>query len=396
VTVPQITAVRLGGSPKLPLLVLGPSLGTSARALWSRCASHLTDRFEVLAWDLPGHGSNVGAAAPFTVGELAAGVLELVDDMLAEREGQRDTFTYAGDSVGGAVGLQLLLDSPHRVDTAVLMSTGAKIGEPQAWRERAATVRASGTPSMVEGSAARWFSPGFLDREPEVGAALLHSLQDADDEGYALVCEALAGFDVRDQLGLIRTRVLAVAGTADVPTPPADLEAIATGVSRGRLVVLDGVAHLPPAEQPAEVARLIRAHADGEDPTAAPTTVAEVRAAGMAVRREVLGDEHVDRATARSTSLTADFQDLITQYAWGSIWTRPGLDRRSRSLITLTALVARGHHEELAMHLRAARTNGVTIEEIKELLLQTAIYCGVPDANTAFRIAQEVLADEVS
>ena len=112
---------------------------------------------------------------------------------------------------------------------------------------------------------------------------------------------------------------------------------------------------------------------------------------GMKVRREVLGDEHVDRATANATDLTRDFQELITSYAWGEIWTRPGLDRRSRSLITLTALIARGHHEELAMHLRAARTNGLTDDEIKELILQSAIYCGVPDANTAFRIAQGVL-----
>src|SRR4051795_10228852 len=105
---------------------------------------------------------------------------------------------------------------------------------------------------------------------------------------------------------------------------------------------------------------------------------------GMRVRREVLGADHVDRATAHASELTQEFQELITEYAWGTIWTRPGLDRRSRSLITLTALVARGHYEELAMHLRAARRNGLTNDEIKELLLQTAIYCGVPDANTAF------------
>ena len=114
----------------------------------------------------------------------------------------------------------------------------------------------------------------------------------------------------------------------------------------------------------------------------------------MAVRREVLGDDHVDRAGAATTEFTRDFQELITQYAWGTIWTRPGLDRRSRSLITLTALVAGGHHEELALHLRAARTNGLSVDEIKELLLQTAVYCGVPAANTAFRIAQQVLEEE--
>lgn len=124
-----------------------------------------------------------------------------------------------------------------------------------------------------------------------------------------------------------------------------------------------------------------------------PTT-RQVHDAGMAVRREVLGDAHVDRAVASTTPFTADFQELITQYAWGSVWTRPSLDRRSRSLITLTALVARGHHEELAMHVRAAKRNGLTDEEIAEVFLQSAIYCGVPDANTAFRIAQGVLAED--
>ena len=114
---------------------------------------------------------------------------------------------------------------------------------------------------------------------------------------------------------------------------------------------------------------------------------------GMEVRREVLGAEHVDRATASASELTREFQQLITEYAWGTVWTRPGLDRRSRSMITLTALVALGHHEELALHLRAARTNGLSVEEIKEVLLQTAIYCGVPAANTAFRIAQQVLEE---
>ncbi|MBU8811790.1 4-carboxymuconolactone decarboxylase [Mycolicibacterium goodii] len=120
----------------------------------------------------------------------------------------------------------------------------------------------------------------------------------------------------------------------------------------------------------------------------------ETHAAGMDIRRAVLGDDHVARAVAATTDFTADFQDLITRYAWGEIWARPGLDRRSRSLITLTAMVARGHHAELAMHVRAARRNGLTVDEIKETLLQTAIYCGVPDANTAFRIASEVLAED--
>ena len=115
---------------------------------------------------------------------------------------------------------------------------------------------------------------------------------------------------------------------------------------------------------------------------------------GMRVRREVLGDEHVDRAIERTSPFTADFQDLITRYAWGEIWARPGLDRRMRSAITLTALVALGRDEELAMHVRAALRNGLSVDELKEILLQTAIYCGVPAANSAFAVAQKVLEEE--
>jgi 4-carboxymuconolactone decarboxylase len=114
---------------------------------------------------------------------------------------------------------------------------------------------------------------------------------------------------------------------------------------------------------------------------------------GMRVRREVLGDEHVDAAEERKSDFTADFQDFITRYAWGEIWTRPGLDRRTRSAITLTALTALGHFEELRMHVRAALRNGLTQDEIKEVLLQSAVYCGVPAANRAFAVAQEVLEE---
>ena len=396
--IPVVTAARLSGAKhraELPVLVLGPSLGTSARSLWGDCATHLTDAFDVLAWDLPGHGHNrTVPAEPFTMAELAAGVLRVVDDVLAERGELNGTFFYAGVSVGGCVGQQLLVDAPTRVEAAVLLGTGARIGTRDLWTGRMDQVSASGTPVMVSGSAERWFGPGFLDRHPGRGSALLEELRATDDGGYVLVCGALADFDLRSRLPEIEAPVLAVAGSSDVATPTDSLRQLAEHVQDGRLVELEGIAHLAPAEAPEVVARLVREHLLGEvlPPDQDDTrTVGEVRDAGLAVRRQVLGDAHVDRATAATTDFTRDFQELITQYAWGTIWTRPGLDRRSRSLITLTALVARGHHEELALHLRAARTNGLTDDEIKELLLQTAIYCGVPDANTAFRIAQQVL-----
>jgi 3-oxoadipate enol-lactonase/4-carboxymuconolactone decarboxylase len=400
-SVPRITGVQLSEPSAGPLLLVGPSLGTAVLPLWSACAARLGTRFHVVGWDLPGHGTNTTVGPPFTLAELATGVLALADGVLAEHGEPGRSFCYAGDSVGGAVGLQLLLDHPARIRSAGLVCTGARIGDAGMWTDRAAQVRASGTPVMISGSASRWFAAGFLDRQPEVGASLLQSLQHADAEGYAQVCEALANFDVRSRLGEIRSPVLAVAGALDQVTPPADLAQLADGVADGRLVVLDDVAHLAPAERPQEVADELLRHFAPSLPApsdSAPTDDAARPArtpyeAGLVVRREVLGDAHVDRANAAVTDFTREFQELITSYAWGTIWTRPGLDRRSRSLITLTALVARGHHEELAMHVRAARTNGLTNDEIKELLLQTAIYCGVPDANAAFRVAQQVLSE---
>lgn len=378
---PRLSIVDFGGPDGAPLLLLGPSLGTTASTLWSRVAAKLATAIRVVAWDLPGHG-RCQRTEPFTIADLSTAVLALADELGTE------TFSYAGDSVGGCVGLQLMLDAPDRVTSATLLCTGAAIGTPEGWRDRAATVRAQGMESMIAASEQRWFGPGFTRREPGITAALLDALAGVDAESYALVCEALATFDVTDRLYEVVAPVLAVAGEADLPTPPDSLQRIVSGVKAGRLVVLDGVGHLAPAEAPADVAALIAEHVG-----VAPHATDDVHLAGMAVRREVLGDAHVDRAVAGTTAFTADFQHMITEYAWGTIWTRPGLDRRSRSMITLTALVARGHHEELVMHLRAARRNGLTNDEIKELLMQTAIYCGVPDANTAFRIAEKVLSE---
>ncbi|WP_197376030.1 bifunctional 3-oxoadipate enol-lactonase/4-carboxymuconolactone decarboxylase PcaDC [Mycolicibacterium baixiangningiae] len=383
--VPTLASVDFGGPDTGPLILLGPSLGTSAATLWGGVAQALTAHAHVVGWDLPGHGRSV-PAEPFTIGDLAAAVLALADQLGAEK------FHYAGDSVGGCVGLQLALDVPHRLTTATLLCTGAVIGSPDGWSERAATVRADGIAPMVAVAPQRWFAPGFTERHPGVAAMLVDSLYHTDPESYALTCEALAVFDVVARLPEITTPVLAVAGRDDVPTPPESLHRIASGVRDGECVVLDGVGHLAPAEAPDRVAALVAKHA-GFQHRPASGTVDDRYRAGMVVRREVLGDAHVDRAVAATTDLTADFQRMITEYAWGGIWTRPGLDRRSRSMITLTALIARGHHEEFAMHLRAARRNNVSDDEIKELIMQTAIYCGVPDANTAFRIASEVLAD---
>jgi 3-oxoadipate enol-lactonase / 4-carboxymuconolactone decarboxylase len=387
-SVPQLATIELAPGPvDRPTLVLGPSLGTSVSTLWGAAAQRLGQHFRVLGWDFPGHG-NSAPGSHFTVGDLAAAVVSAVDAHAPEST----TFGYAGDSLGGAVGLELMLNAPERVAWAVLCCTGPRIGDPEGWRDRAAAVRSAGTAVLIDSAPERWFAPDFPDRAPQTAAALLNDLAACDNESYAAACDALAEFDVRSRLAEIGAPLLVVAGARDASTPLPLLQYLAAGVQQGRMVVLDGVAHLAPAEAPDRVARLI---ADQAATRPSTRTTAQVRAEGMRVRREVLGDAHVDRALEQTTDLTRDFQDFIATYAWGGVWTRGGLDRRSRSLVTLAALVARGHHEELAMHLRAARRNGLTDDEIAEALLQTAIYCGVPDANTAFRIAQQVLIEPI-
>lgn len=233
-----------------PVLVLGPSLGTTSATLWGACADLLRDDLDVVLWDLPGHGGAPLAGPSSTMADLAAQVLDRVDG----------PFAYAGDSVGGCTGLQLLLDAPDRIRSAVLLCTGARIGTAQTWADRVEQVRSGGTAALVAATPARWFGPGFADRDPDRAEALLRDLAAVDDAGYTAVCDALAGFDVRDRLPEIAAPVLAVAGADDPVTTPELLREIADGVQHGRLVVLDGVAHLAPAEAPQQVAELVRRH----------------------------------------------------------------------------------------------------------------------------------------
>jgi 3-oxoadipate enol-lactonase/4-carboxymuconolactone decarboxylase len=352
--------------------------------VWEPQIPALSREFQVIRYDLPGHG---GAAAPkadqvLTVADLAGGVLALADALGIDR------FGYAGISLGGAVGLWLARHHPERVSALALVCSSARFGEPAAWLDRAARVRAHGTNPLVAPSAGRWFTAEFADSLPARG--LLADLKDADPLGYAACCDALSAFDFRAELPHITVPTLVIAGREDPATPPAHAREIVDGIPGATLVELPDAAHLANVEQPERATAALLAHFGSSGSDAARY------AAGMSVRRAVLGDAHVDHATANATELTAPFQDFITRYAWGEIWTRHGLDRRTRSCITLTALVAHGHLEELAMHVRAARRNGLTEHEIREVLLQTAIYCGVPAANAAFAVANRVLSEAPS
>jgi 3-oxoadipate enol-lactonase/4-carboxymuconolactone decarboxylase len=383
-----------GGRP----LILGPSLGTSL-GLWDAHTPALARHRRVIRWDLPGHGGTPAAVLPdpapgrTTVADLAGLVLALADELGVRR------FDYAGVSLGGAVGTWLAVHHPDRVESLAVLCSAARFGEPAGWSDRAATVRAKGVEELAGTAPDRWFTARSGFAATPAARTLVEDQRAADPVGYAACCDALAAFDLRADLGRIAAPTLVLAGREDLATPPVYARELADGIEDSTLVEVPRAAHLAVAEQPERVLGALLAHLgetsetpDGSD----GGTRADAHRAGMAVRRAVLGDAHVDRATAGATPFTAPFQDLITRYAWGEIWTRPGLDRRTRSCVTLTALVAGGHHDELAMHVRAARNNGLTHEEIQEVLLQSAIYCGVPAANTAFAIADRVLAEETT
>ena len=257
----DLVLTRLAGDSTAPrLLLLGPSLGTDVETLWGSTVRRLGHDVEVVGWDLPGHGRSPAATGPFSVADLANVVRARAEELAHGRP-----TSYAGVSVGGAVGFLLAAD-PGPVGRVATVASAPRIGEPASWAERAERVRRAGTSAIVEGSAGRWFAPGFLERDPATGNALLLRLREVDDESYALTCEALSDFDARPLLGTVGLPLLVVAGEHDPVVPPAAATAAAAAAPGARAEVMTGVSHLPPAEDPATMAALLRPHLLEETP----------------------------------------------------------------------------------------------------------------------------------
>lgn len=254
-TAPTLALTAPVGPDGAPVLVLGPSLGTST-IVWESTLPSLVERYRVVLWDLPGHGRSPAPDAPFSVGEIADAVAEAVRALGVDRA------LFSGVSLGGAVTLELALRHPDLVGAAAIVCSGAKIGTAEGWAERAAQVRTQGTASLVIGSAERWFAPGQIAAHPDLSGRLFHALRDTDDAAYAWCCDALGVYDVRDRLGDIAAPVLAVWGDHDAVTPEASAREIADGVRDGRARGIAGASHLATVDDPDAAASVLRSFFD--------------------------------------------------------------------------------------------------------------------------------------
>lgn len=363
---------QIDGPAGGPPLVLLNSVG-STTAMWDGVLARLAERFRVIRIDARGHGGSPPAPpGRTTLADLGRDVLRVLDDL------ELHSVNLAGLSLGGMTGMWLAAHHPERIDRLALLCTSAYLEPARFWLDRATRVRAEGMGSIAEAVVGRWVTEDFAGRRPDRVEAMQAMVWATDPETYAQCCEAIAEMDLRPDLAQIVAPTLVLGGEHDTATPPEHAEVIASGVPGASLVVLSDAAHLAPVEQPDAIADLLVGHFLG----------------GEATRRAVLGDEHVDRARAAATDFTRPFQDFITGYAWGEVWGRPGLSRRDRSIATLAALTALGAEHELAIHVTAALRNGLSREEIGEVLLHTAVYAGVPRANRAFAIAQQVLDEQ--
>ncbi|MGA9871174.1 MAG: 3-oxoadipate enol-lactonase [Rhodococcus sp. (in: high G+C Gram-positive bacteria)] len=370
-------------TPSTETVVLIGSLG-STRSMWDPQVAALSEVADVIRVDLRGHGESLVPPGPYSMSDLAGDVLTLLDSA------ERDRVHLVGLSLGGAIAQWIAVHRPARVVSLSLLCTSARFGEPAAWLDRAATTRSGGTESLADAVVSRWFTPELAERDAELTARHRAMIVSTPDEGYAACCEAIAGWDNRADLGRITARTLVVAGEQDPATTPDDMKILAESIAQSTFHVLSPAAHLANVEQAGEVTRLLLAHIAG-DKYDAGRHAAHV--AGMRVRRTILGDYHVDRSIERTTEFTAPFQDFITRTAWGDIWTRPGLDHRTRRLLTLAILTAVGNQHELDMHIRAALRGCIDPGELAEVFLHTAVYTGVPNSNAAFAMANTALAE---
>jgi 3-oxoadipate enol-lactonase/4-carboxymuconolactone decarboxylase len=366
---------RLTGPDEAPVLMLAHSLGQD-HGMWDPQIAGLSEHFRVLRYDVRGHGASGVTSGDYRIEQLAADAVALADALGIDR------FAFCGVSLGGMIGQWLAANAPHRVTAAVLANTSATADAARMQARREA-VLSGGMASIAEMVMSRFFSPRLLASKSPIVASSRRTLLTTSPVGYAGCCAAIRDMDLTPALSTIRIPILIVDGELDVSLPWRGFgEVLAREIAGARVVHLDA-AHLSNIERPRAFTAAVL---EFLLPPAAATDTHEI---GMRVRRGVLGDAYVDRAVANAARTSEAFQDLITRFAWGTIWARPGLDVRTRRLLVLAITAATGRWEEFRLHARTGFAHELEWCDVEETLIHTAIYAGVPAANTAFHAAAD-------
>ena len=368
---------RLDGNDDRPVLVLSHSLGCD-HTMWDAQAGALAQQFLVLRYDTRGHGATEVPAGDYSIQALAADALAVVDALGIE------SFAWCGLSLGGMIGQQIAANAPERVTKLILANTSARV-DAGAMESRRRTVLEQGMKAVVDAVMGRFFMARTLAANVAAVAGIRRTFLATNPTGYAGCCAAIRDMDNVGLLGSIRRPTLIISADHDPSTPwTGHGEILAREVVGARVVNLP-TAHLSNIERPRSFTGALLRFL-----TAVPE---DTLAAGFERRRAVLGNSHVDQALASTTDLTRDFQEFITRFAWGTIWQRPGLDDRTRRLIALAVTASLSRWDEFRIHVRAGLQHELEPCDIEELLLQVAVYAGVPAANTGFQLAKTEGAD---
>lgn len=378
---------RADGAAEKPALLLLTSIGTDL-SLYDPVIPLLTPDFRVLRMDTRGHGASDAPAGDYSLDLLADDALAVLDAAGAARA------SICGTSLGAMIAMALAPKASDRVEALILACTSPAM-DPTVWNDRLTLIRAEGLGAITEAVMGRFFSDDFRAQHPEVVQTVRAGMLAQSVDGYCGCGAAIRDMALLEDLPSVTAPTLVITGAKDAATPyEGHAERIVEAVPGARHLQIGG-AHLPSLEAPTALAGAIR---DFVGEVLSGTAVRDAKdalfEAGLVTRRKVLGDAWVDKSLAKRTPFTADYQAMITRYAWNEIWSRPGLDHRTRRLLVLAICASLARWEEFRLHVKAGlEQGGFTQDELKETLMQLAIYAGVPAANTAFTEAAEVMAE---